>query len=886
MTKEVEMSTKYDPSQVEPGRYKEWIEKGLFKPNEDKEAKPYSIVIPPPNVTGKLHLGHAWDTTLQDMIIRQKRMQGFDTLWLPGMDHAGIATQAKVEARLAEDGISRYDLGREKFVEKVWEWKGEYADIIHQQWAKLGLSLDYDRERFTLDDGLSKAVRKVFVTLYKKGLIYRGEYIINWDPKARTALSDIEVIHKDDKGAFYHVKYPFADDTTFNGKNYIEIATTRPETMMGDVAVAVNPDDERYKDIVGKTLVLPLQGRHIPIIADQYVDPEFGTGMVKITPAHDPNDFEVGNRHNLERINTMNEDATMNTNAGKYEGLDRFEARKAIVADLEEQGYMLKIEPIVHSVGHSERTGVQVESRLSTQWFVKMKPLAEAALKNQETDDRVDFVPPRFEHTFTQWMENVHDWVISRQLWWGHQIPAWYHKETGEIYVGEEAPEDIENWEQDSDVLDTWFSSALWPFSTMGWPDTESPDFKRYFPTNTLVTGYDIIFFWVSRMIFQSVEFTKRRPFKNVLIHGLIRDEQGRKMSKSLGNGIDPMDVIDKYGSDALRWFLSNGSAPGQDVRFSYTKMDAAWNFINKIWNASRFVIMNLDSDVELSLPEASEWQLADKWILSRLNDTVRDVTRLFDSFEFGEAGRALYNFIWNDFCDWYIEMAKENLTGEDEKLKKNTQRILRYVLDQILRLMHPIMPFVTEKIWLSMPHDGASLVVAEYPVEHAEFDNQVAEKDMDNLIELIKAVRNSRSEVNAPMSSAIDILIKTKDDDTRKVFENNVDYINRFCHPKRLEIAADIEAPKLAMTSVITGAEVYLPLADLIDLNEEISRLQKEAKKLESEVTRGEKKLGNEKFVANAPEAVVAKEKEKLANYKQQLAATESRIEELKAEI
>lgn len=886
MTKEVEMSTKYDPSQVEPGRYKEWIEKGLFKPNEDKEAKPYSIVIPPPNVTGKLHLGHAWDTTLQDMIIRQKRMQGFDTLWLPGMDHAGIATQAKVEARLAEDGISRYDLGREKFVEKVWEWKGEYADIIHQQWAKLGLSLDYDRERFTLDDGLSKAVRKVFVTLYKKGLIYRGEYIINWDPKARTALSDIEVIHKDDKGAFYHVKYPFADDTTFNGKNYIEIATTRPETMMGDVAVAVNPDDERYKDIVGKTLVLPLQGRHIPIIADQYVDPEFGTGMVKITPAHDPNDFEVGNRHNLERINTMNEDATLNANAGKYEGLDRFEARKAIVADLEEQGYMLKIEPIVHSVGHSERTGVQVESRLSTQWFVKMKPLAEAALKNQETDDRVDFVPPRFEHTFTQWMENVHDWVISRQLWWGHQIPAWYHKETGEIYVGEEAPEDIENWEQDSDVLDTWFSSALWPFSTMGWPDTESPDFKRYFPTNTLVTGYDIIFFWVSRMIFQSVEFTKRRPFKNVLIHGLIRDEQGRKMSKSLGNGIDPMDVIDKYGADALRWFLSNGSAPGQDVRFSYTKMDAAWNFINKIWNASRFVIMNLDSDVELSLPEASEWQLADKWILSRLNDTVRDVTRLFDSFEFGEAGRALYNFIWNDFCDWYIEMAKENLTGEDEKLKKNTQRILRYVLDQILRLMHPIMPFVTEKIWLSMPHDGASLVVAEYPVEHTEFDNQVAEKDMDNLIELIKAVRNSRSEVNAPMSSAIDILIKTKDDDTRKVFENNVDYINRFCHPKRLEIAADIEAPKLAMISVITGAEVYLPLADLIDLNEEISRLQKEAKKLESEVTRGEKKLGNEKFVANAPEAVVAKEKEKLANYKQQLAATESRIEELKAEI
>ena len=613
MTREIAMSTKYDPKQVEPGRYETWVKKGFFKPNNNKKAKPYSIVIPPPNVTGKLHLGHAWDTTLQDMLIRQKRMQGYDTLWLPGMDHAGIATQAKVEARLAEQGISRYDLGREKFVDKVWEWKDEYADIIHQQWAKLGLSLDYDRERFTLDEGLNKAVRKVFVSLYEKGLIYRGEYIINWDPKARTALSDIEVIHKDDKGAFYHVKYPFTDGTTFDGKDYIEIATTRPETMMGDVAVAVNPSDERYKDLVGKEVILPLQGRHIPIIADQYVDPEFGTGMVKITPAHDPNDFQVGNRHNLERINTMNEDATMNANAGKYEGMDRFEARKAIVADLEDQGYMLRVEPIVHSVGHSERTGVQVEARLSTQWFVKMKPLAEMALKNQETEDKVHFQPSRFEHTFTQWMENVHDWVISRQLWWGHQIPAWYHKKTGEVYVGMEAPADSENWEQETDVLDTWFSSALWPFSTMGWPDTDAEDFKRYFPTNTLVTGYDIIFFWVSRMIFQSLEFTGKRPFKDVLLHGLIRDEQGRKMSKSLGNGIDPMDVIDKYGADALRWFLTNGSTPGQDIRFSYTKMDAAWNFINKIWNASRFVIMNLDDNTQPTLPPQAEWKLADK---------------------------------------------------------------------------------------------------------------------------------------------------------------------------------------------------------------------------------------------------------------------------------
>ena len=648
-----DMPTKYDPTAVEAGRYQTWLDQDLFKPSGDKKAKPYSIVIPPPNVTGKLHLGHAWDTTLQDIIIRQKRMQGFDTLWLPGMDHAGIATQAKVEAKLREQGISRYDLGREKFVQQVWDWKDEYASIIKQQWAKMGLSLDYSRERFTMDDGLSDAVKKVFVDLYNKGLIYRGEYIINWDPQARTALSDIEVIHKDDKGAFYHVKYPFADkDYTFNGKHYIEIATTRPETMMGDTAVAVNPSDDRYKELVGKKVILPLAEREIPIIADAYVDPEFGTGMVKITPAHDPNDFKVGNRHDLKRINTMNDDASMNANAGKYEGMDRFEARKAMVKDLEDQDLMIKIDPIVHSVGHSERTDVQVEARLSTQWFVKMKPLAEQALKNQEGDDAVDFIPKRFEDAFKQWMENIHDWVISRQLWWGHRIPAWYNKTTGETYVGVDGPKDPENWEQDPDVLDTWFSSALWPFSTMGWPNTDAEDFKRYFPTNTLVTGYDILPFWVSRMIFQSLEFTGRRPFKNVLLHGLIRDEHGVKMSKSLGNGIDPMDVIEKYGADALRWFLSNGSTAGQDVRFSYTKMDAAWNFINKIWNASRYVIMNLGTMDKPELPAASDWTLADKWILSRLNATVKQVTTTFDKFDFGEAGRALYNFIWNDFCD------------------------------------------------------------------------------------------------------------------------------------------------------------------------------------------------------------------------------------------
>jgi len=737
-----------------------------------------------------------------------------------------------------------------------------------------------------LDEGLSEAVRKVFVTLYEKGLIYRGEYIINWDPKARTALSDIEVIHQDDEGAFYHVKYPFVEEgVTYDGKDYIEIATTRPETMFGDVAVAVHPSDERYKDLVGKMVRVPLVGREIPIIADEYVDPEFGSGMVKITPAHDPNDFGVGNRHDLERINTMNEDASMNERAGKYVGMDRFDARKAIVADLQAEGWMLEIEPIVHSVGHSERTGVPVESRLSTQWFVKMQPLAEQALDMQKSDDRVDFYPPRFEDTFTRWMDNIHDWVISRQLWWGHQIPAWYHKQTGEMYVGMEAPEDIENWEQDSDVLDTWFSSALWPFSTMGWPDEDAADFKRYFPTNTLVTGYDIIFFWVARMMFQSKEFTGRRPFKNVLIHGLIRDEQGRKMSKSLGNGIDPMDVIEKYGADALRWFLATGSTPGLDVRFSYTKMDSAWNFINKIWNASRYVIMNLDDETKAELPaDLSVLTLADKWILSRLNETIASVTKNFDKFEFGEAGRSLYNFIWNDFADWYIEMTKETLNGNDEAAKKNVQAVLAYVLDNTLRLLHPIMPFVTEAIWQEMPHDGESIVVAAYPEEKAELDNPTAEADFQSLTDLIKAVRTIRTEANAPMSTEIDVLIKTSDENLARIFDENSDYINRFVKPKSLEISADVAAPKLAMTQIISGAEVYVPLEELIDLDEEIARLQGDVKKFAGEVKRAEGKLGNEKFVNNAPEAVVAEEREKLADWQAKLAATESRLAELQA--
>lgn len=872
------LSTKYNPQEVEAGRYQKWLDEDLFKPSGDKKAKPYSIVIPPPNVTGKLHLGHAWDTTLQDMIIRQKRMQGFDTLWLPGMDHAGIATQAKVEEKLREQGISRYDLGREKFVENVWDWKEEYADHIRQQWAKMGLSLDYSRERFTLDDGLSEAVRKVFVTLYEKDLIYRGEYIINWDPQARTALSDIEVIHKDIEGAFYHMTYPLSD-----GTGELEIATTRPETMLGDTAVAVHPDDERYQEYIGKTVTLPLVNKEIPIIADEYVDREFGTGVVKITPAHDPNDFEVGNRHNLPRINVMNDDGTMNELAGKYAEMDRFEARKLIVSDLKEMGRLVKVEKMNHNVGHSERTGVVVEPRLSTQWFVKMAPLAKEAIENQATDDAVDFYPPRFNQTFLRWMDNVHDWVISRQLWWGHQIPAWYHKETGEMYVGMQAPVDSENWVQDPDVLDTWFSSALWPFSTMGWPDTNSEDYKRYFPTNTLVTGYDIIFFWVSRMIFQSLEFTGERPFNNVLIHGLIRDEQGRKMSKSLGNGIDPMDVIDKYGADALRWFLSNGSAPGQDVRFSYEKMDAAWNFINKIWNASRFVLMNVEGMTARDIQLEGEKTVADRWILTRLNETVEKVTDLFDRFEFGEAGRQLYNFIWDDFCDWYIEMSKEVLYGEDEGSKQMNKSILVYTLDQILRLLHPIMPFVTEEIWSKLPHEGQSLVTAAYPVVHEESNDAAAVKGMEFLIELIRAVRNIRSEVNTPLSKPVTLLIHTTDKEIDEFLVANKNYIERFCNPEELVISGEIEAPELAMSAVLTGAKIYLPLAGLINIDEELQRLEKELAKWNSEVKRVQGKLANERFVANAPEAVVAEEREKEADYLDKQKAVAERIEQLR---
>ncbi|MGP4071378.1 valine--tRNA ligase [Piscibacillus sp. B03] len=871
------MAPKYNPQEVEQGRYKFWVDGKFFEAKDDESKEPFTVVIPPPNVTGRLHLGHAWDTTLQDIITRYKRMRGYDVLWLPGMDHAGIATQAKVEGKLREEGVSRYDLGREKFLERAWDWKEEYASFIRQQWEKIGLGLDYSRERFTLDEGLSNAVKEVFVTLYEKGLIYRGQYIINWDPSTQTALSDIEVIYKDVKGAFYHMKYPLKD-----GSGHIEIATTRPETMLGDTAVAVHPEDDRYKHLIGKKVILPIVGREIEIIADDYVDMEFGSGAVKITPAHDPNDFEIGNRHNLERILVMNEDGSMNENAGKYEGMDRFECRKQLVKDLQEDGVLFKIEEHEHSVGHSERSGAVVEPYLSTQWFVKMEPLAKQAVELQKTDDKVNFVPERFENTYLNWMENIRDWCISRQLWWGHRIPAWYHKETGEVYVGREAPEDIENWRQDDDVLDTWFSSALWPFSTMGWPDENSKDFQRYFPTNALVTGYDIIFFWVARMVFQSVEFTNRRPFKDVIMHGLVRDAQGRKMSKSLGNGVDPMDVIDKYGADSLRYFLATGSSPGQDLRFHWEKVESTWNFANKIWNASRFVQMNLEGFKYEDIDLTKKKSLADEWILTRLNETIENVTRNIDRYDFGEAGRHLYNFIWDEFCDWYIEMAKLPLYGDDEEAKQTTRSILVVTLDSILRMLHPFMPFITEEIWQHIPHKGESIVTSTWPEVRAEYNNEQSSKEMQRLVSIIRSVRNVRAEVDTPMSKEIKIMIKANDASIVDELERNKIYLERFCNPETLSIATDLDVPEQAKSAVVTGAEIFFPLEGLIDIDAEIDRLKKELDKWNQEVERVQKKLSNDNFVNKAPEHVVQEERDKEKDYLEKQKLVEQRIKEL----
>jgi valyl-tRNA synthetase len=870
------MPTTYDPKAAEQKWYDYWMKGQYFEAGKRPDAQTYTIVIPPPNVTGMLHIGHALDFTLQDILIRTKRMQGYDALWLPGTDHAGIATQTRVEQKLREQGISRYDLGREAFLEKVWEWKEEYANTIREQWAKMGLSLDYSRERFTLDEGLSKAVREVFVRLYEKGLIYRGKKIINWDPAARTALSDIEVEHREINGHLYHLQYPLKD-----GSGFITVATTRPETMLGDTAVAVHPEDERYKHLIGQLIVLPVVGREIPIIADEYVDKEFGSGAVKITPAHDPNDFEVGERHSLPQIIVMDESGTMNAEAGPYQGMDRADCRKQLVKDLQEQGVCIQIEDHVHQVGHSERSGAVVEPYLSTQWFVAMKPLAEAAIAAQKAGKGVNFVPERFEKIYLHWIENVRDWCISRQLWWGHRIPAWYDETTGEMHVSREDMEG-DHLTQDNDVLDTWFSSALWPFSTLGWPD-QTEDLKRFYPTDVLVTGYDIIYFWVARMIFTALEFTEQSPFKDVLIHGLVRDSEGQKMSKSKGNGVDPLEVIEKYGADAMRYMISTSSTPGQDLRFRWEKVEQARNFANKIWNASRFALMNLEGVEAKDIDITVSLGTADRWILHRLNETVRDVTRLIDSYEFGETGRLLYNFIWDDLCDWYIEFAKLSLYNTDESAKKATQSVLAYVLDLTQRLIHPFMPYISEEIWQHLPHVGETITMAEWPVYDTALEAPDAVKEMELLMEMIRAVRNIRAEVNVPMSKKIEMLIKPSGEAEAAILSRNEEFIKRFCGTSKLETGLHIAAPDKAMTAILTGAELYLPLAGLIDIAQEITRLEKEHQHLNAEVERVEKKLGNEGFVAKAPAKVIDEERAKMNDYADKRDKVLARIAELR---
>ncbi|MFC3750639.1 valine--tRNA ligase [Paenibacillus sp. GCM10012306] len=877
------MPTTYDPKAAEDKWYRYWMENEFFKAGLRPEAEPYSIVIPPPNVTGMLHIGHALVNTLQDILIRTKRMQGYDTLWLPGTDHAGIATQTRVEQKLREQGISRYDLGREKFLEQVWEWKDQYAEVIHEQWAKMGLSLDYSRERFTLDEGMSHAVRHVFVKLYEKGLIYRGKRIINWDPAARTALSDIEVEYKEVNGHLYHLRYPLKD-----GSGYITVATTRPETMLGDTAVAVHPEDERYQDMIGKTLILPIIGREIPVIADEYVDKEFGSGAVKITPAHDPNDFEVGLRHDLPQINVMDESGTMNAEAGPYQGQDRSDARKAITADLKAQGVLVSIEDHVHQVGHSERSGAVIEPYLSTQWFVKMQPLAEEAISAQKDGTGVNFVPERFEKTYMNWIENVRDWCISRQLWWGHRIPAWYSESTGEVFVAmseeeAQAASGLNDLKQDEDVLDTWFSSNLWPFATLGWPDETSSDLERYFPNNVLVTGYDIIYFWVARMIFSSQEFTGKKPFKDVLIHGLVRDAEGRKMSKSLGNGIDPLEVIEKYGADALRYMISTGITAGQDLRFRIEKVEQARNFANKIWNASRFALMNLEGVSFEDIDITGDLSTADHWILHRLNETSREITRLIDAYEYGETGRVLYNFIWDDLCDWYIEFAKLNLYGTNEAAKSKTQSVLAYTLDRTLRLIHPFMPFISEEIWQHLPHEGETITLAAWPEYDQALENAEAVAEMNILMDIIRAVRNIRAEVNVPMSKKVDLIVKAGNEDILGIIQRNDNYISRFCNTSSFAAGLNPVTEGKVMSAVVTGAELLLPLSGLIDIDQEIARLEKEVQTLNSEVERVEKKLSNQGFVAKAPAKVIEEERAKQADYSAKREKVLARIAELR---
>lgn len=864
------LEPKYNYHQVEEGKYDHWVKQGYFTAG-DKSKEPFTIVIPPPNVTGILHIGHAWDNALQDIISRYKKMRGYDMLYLPGMDHAGIATQAKVDARLKSEGISRYDIGREKFLERAWEWKEEYAATIRKQWAKLGNSLDYTRERFTMDEGFNDAVKHVFVSLYNEGLIYRGWRIINWDPEARTALSNIEVYHQNIPGKMYYFNYKVVET-----EDSFTVATTRPETMFGDVCVVVNPKDERFTHLIGKHAINPANHMPLPIITDEYVDVEFGTGAMKCTPAHDPNDYQIAERHGLEKPICMNPDGTMNALAGKYEGMDRYECRDKLTSDIEAEGNLIKIEDIEHEVAHSERTHCIVEPYLSEQWFVKMKPLAQDVLEHQkDPDQHIYFYPERFERTFEQWLENIEDWCISRQLWWGHRIPAWYHKETGEVYVGEKEPEDIENWTQDEDVLDTWFSSALWPFATLGWPE-DTEDYERYYPTSTMVTGYDIIFFWVARMAFQARHFTKQRPFKDVLIHGLIRDAKGQKMSKSLGNGIDPMQVIEDYGVDALRFFLTTNSTPGQDMRYIPEKVEASWNFINKLWNASRFVLLNLPDDFDPKSISFEDLTESDIWILNKLNETIAHVTQNMEKYEFALVGNELYSFIWEDFCNWYVELSKASLNSDDIKLQKSAQGTLYICLLNILKLLHPFVPFVTEEIYQTFCHDQESLCLESWP----EVINEVPQIDtlsMDRLISVIKKIREVKIVSHLKPSAPLDIMIKDLDGNALPVDPAQANMLQRMAKATWLD---KIEGD-LAVETVYAGT-LLIPSEELLDKEAEIAKLKQEEKRLNGELARSRGILNNPGFLNKAPQAKIDEEKRKQSDYEKQLSAVIERLKML----
>ena len=862
-----ELPKVYEPQQVESSIYEMWMENDCFKATPDPDKKPYSIVMPPPNVTGQLHMGHALDATLQDILTRYKRMQGYSALWLPGTDHAGIATQIKVEEELrVNEGKTRYDLGREKFLERVWAWKEKYGSRIVQQQKKLGVSCDWSRSRFTMDEGCSKAVREAFCEMYEKGLIYKGSRIINWCPHCLTALSDAEVEYTDKSGHLWYIRYPLAD-----GSGDIVVATTRPETMMGDTGVAVNPEDEKFKHLIGKTCILPIMNREIPIVGDEYCEIGFGTGAVKMTPAHDPNDFEVGLRHNLEVIRVLNDDGTVNENGGKYQGMDRYECRKAIVADLEAEGYLVKTEPYSHNVGTCYRCHNDVEPLISAQWFVRMKPLAEEAIRVIK-DGTIRFVPERFSKTYLNWMENVHDWCISRQLWWGHQIAAWYCDECGHINVSREDPTKCEKCgctrlTREEDVLDTWFSSGLWPFSTLGWPDLDSEDLKYWYPTTDMVTGYDIIFFWVARMVVSGMEQMKKEPFKTVFIHGLVRDDKGRKMSKSLGNGIDPLEMAEKYGADALRFNLITGNSPGNDMRFYVEKCEAMRNFANKIWNASRYVLMNLKID-EPGLPAMEDLELEDKWVLSKLNTLIREVTANLDAYEIGVASSKVYDFIWDTYCDWYIELTKTRLYSENETSKLAAQKVLVYVLDQVLRLLHPFMPFITEEIWQAIPHEGKFLISAEWPTYREEFAFGAEESSMQQIIEAITALRARRAEMNVPMSKKVNLTIAAAQPE---VFAAGKAFFLRLAGAEDVKVcgmeAADAASGDDGLVEVTThAARLFMPLAELVDFEKELARIAKEKENCLKQIAMFESKLSNEAFVSRAPEKVVSDQKEKLA--------------------